>query len=178
MAKYFVSILILSITLTACSSASDSNEQSPSKVPSTPSNLVESTLDSLAIEATGEALEQMAVPVLPFADNPDPAQCGIPQTWGTNNNQAWLTGYWKGELIQPTVYLYDSHLRNIITAAAEHGTEVQVILFQLNPTLDYYFVKIPNMPSGYNEGWIPEHFLSFEPIEVNQSVPSDATIFG
>lgn len=101
------------------------------------------------------------VPALPFDDNPDPAQCGIPVQWG-ENGQAWLTGVWEDVLIQPEVLVYESHLRVSITGGAPHGTEVQIILFQENPVLDYYFVKIPgDVPQ---EGWVPEPFLSFDPV--------------
>lgn len=101
------------------------------------------------------------VPVLPFEDNPDPAQCGIPVQWG-ESGQAWLSGEWKGEMIQEPVLVYDSHLRTSITGRAPHGTEVEIILFQENPVLDYYFVKIPGDPA--QEGWVPSPFLSFEPV--------------
>jgi hypothetical protein len=101
------------------------------------------------------------VPALPFEDNPDPLQCGIPTPWGIEET-AYLTGMWEGELIQPHVFLYDSHLRLSVTGGAPHGTEVQIILFQENPILDYYFIKIPGAQS--QEGWVPEHFLSFEPV--------------
>lgn len=103
------------------------------------------------------------VPALPFPDNPDPTQCGIPVVWGSANNQAWLNGIYEGEMVQPVVYLYNSHLRHKIVAQAPHGTEVQIILFQANPVLDYYFVKILNGPVGQNEGWVPAPFLTFEP---------------
>ena len=158
-------ILSLSILLPACNITTSDDHSDPTSPP----NIDIVGPESVSIEATSTALEQMAVPNLPFPDNADPAECGIPQPWGTNNNQAWLNGYWEGDLIQPMVYLYDSHGRNIVTAAAPHGTEVQVLLFQSNPTLNFYLVKIPSLPSGINEGWIPEPFLSFEPIEVNQS---------
>lgn len=101
------------------------------------------------------------VPDLPFDDNPDPNQCGIPTEWG-DEGQAWLSGMWKDELIQPEVLLYNSHLRTSITASAAHGTEVQVVLFQENPVLDYYLVRIPGDTGG--EGWVPEPFLSFDPV--------------
>ena len=39
------------------------------------------------------------VPPLPFDDNPDPSQCGIPVRWGDEDNLAWLSGFWRGELI-------------------------------------------------------------------------------
>lgn len=104
-----------------------------------------------------------AVPNLPFADNPDPNQCGIPSSWGKHNNQAWLTGKYQGNLIQQDVLLYDSHLRLDITASAPHGTQVTILLYQQNPSLNYYFVKI-NEAEPPNEGWIPAPFLSFEPL--------------
>lgn len=102
------------------------------------------------------------VPALPFPDNPDPSQCGIPTPWG-KDDPAWLTGYYEGELVQPVVYLYDSHSRLSIKAEAPHGSQVQVVLFQSNPVTDYYMVKVIG-PDGdtRGEGWVPEPFLSFE----------------
>lgn len=102
------------------------------------------------------------VPDLPFDDNPDPAQCGIPVQWGDSNSTAWLAGEWEGQLIQPEVLLYDSHLRVSVTGKAPHGTRVEIVLFQENPILDYYFVRVPGNP--VQEGWVPEPFLSFDPI--------------
>ncbi len=104
------------------------------------------------------------VPDLPFADNPDPTQCGIPTPWG-KSDPAWLTGYYEGELVQPVVYLYDSHSRLSIKAEAPHGSQVEIVLFQSNPVTDYYMVKITG-PDGKSagEGWVPEPFLSFEPV--------------
>lgn len=99
------------------------------------------------------------VPDLPFDDNPDPSQCGIPQQWGNVDNIAYLTGFWEGDLIQPTVFLYDSHSRLRITAEAPHGTQVEIILFQSNPVLDYYYIETPDG----GKGWVPKPFLSFEP---------------
>jgi hypothetical protein len=103
------------------------------------------------------------VPDLPFPDNPDPAQCGIPIEWG-QDDPAYLSGIYAGELVQPTVLLYDSHLRFNITAQAPHGTAVQVLLYQQNPTTDYYLVKITGADQP-NEGWVPAPFLSFEPVD-------------
>lgn len=110
-----------------------------------------------------EAMRSPNVPDLPFPDNPDPSLCGIPTQWGSDGT-AWLKGTYQGELIQSEVLLYDSHLRLNITAQAPHGSEVEVLLFQQNPVTDYYFVKIKDAEPP-NEGWIPEHFLSFELIE-------------
>ncbi|MCI0711059.1 MAG: hypothetical protein L0154_12955 [Chloroflexi bacterium] len=108
------------------------------------------------------------VPDLPFAENPDPEECGIPQPWGADN-VAYLSGEYQGDLIQPTVYLYDSHGRNAIVAAAKHGTEVEVVMFQANPVLNYYLVRIPGAPEGAREGWVPAPFLSFDPVKVDEA---------
>jgi len=109
-----------------------------------------------------EAMRSSNVPDLPFPDNPDPSLCGIPTQWGSDGS-AWLKGTYQGELIQSEVLLYDSHLRLNINAQAPHGSEVEVLLFQQNPITDYYLVKIKGADLP-NEGWIPEYFLSFEPI--------------
>jgi hypothetical protein len=116
------------------------------------------------IEAEILAQRSPEVPELPFADNPDPDQCGIPTQWG-KDGQAWLNGYYEGELIQPIVYLYDSHLRLDVKAKAPHGSEVQVVLYQSNPVLDYYMVQIVGEQGLDSQGWVPAPLLSFEPIE-------------
>jgi hypothetical protein len=103
------------------------------------------------------------VPDLPFDDNPDPSQCGIPVQWGQANNQAWLSGIWEDELIQPEVLLYESHLRTSVVGGSPHGTEVRIVLFQENPILDYYYVQIRTEETS-SAGWVPEHFLSFDPV--------------
>ena len=109
--------------------------------------------------ATIAAQRSPDVPALPFPDNPDPNLCGIPVVWGTDE-PAWLTGRYADKLIQPEVLLYDSHLRLEVVGSAPHGAEVQVLLYQGNPTLDYYLVKVK--ATGL-EGWLPEPFLSFGP---------------
>ena len=114
-------------------------------------------------DPSGDIVRDSGVPVLPFADNPDPDQCGIPMAWG-EDDRAWLNGYYRGELIEPVVHLYDSHLRNEVQARAPHGTEVQVLLYQANPVLDYYLVKIKGRSGEGSEGWIPAPLLSFEPL--------------
>ena len=101
------------------------------------------------------------VPDLPFPDNPDPSQCGIPTQWGTDES-AWVSGYFQGELVQPTVFLYDSHLRLSIAGAIPSGTEVKIILYQQNPSLDFYMVKTVDFDPP-QEGWIPAPFVYFEP---------------
>lgn len=102
------------------------------------------------------------VPALPFPDNPDPTACGIPTQWGLDD-PAWLAGRYEGEMVQPTVYLYDSHLRFEVTGKAPHGSEVKILLYQGNPVVDYYLVKTTDTDAP-QEGWVPAPFLSFEPI--------------
>jgi hypothetical protein len=101
------------------------------------------------------------VPDLPFPDNPDPAQCGIPVQWG-KDDPAWLDGHYEGTLVQPKVFLYDSHLRGSVTGAAPSGTPVRIILYQRNPTLDYYRVETISLDSP-QDGWVPAPFLRFDP---------------
>ncbi len=108
------------------------------------------------------------VPELPFPDNPDPTQCGIPTQWGGSNNRAWLSGVYQGELVEPTVHLYDSHLRRQVVARAPHGAEVRVVLYQSNPVLDFYMVRLVGEDGeSAGEGWVPGPFLSFEPVRAD-----------
>ncbi len=124
-------------------------------------------LQKAFLEGKPSDLASLAIPPLPFADNPDPSLCGIPTPYGTRDNTAWLSGMYQGELVQPIVYLYRDHLREEVTAIAPHGTMVEVLLFQANPQLNYYMVRIPSAPEGQREGWVPEPFLSFTPIETS-----------
>jgi hypothetical protein len=100
------------------------------------------------------------VPDLPFPDNPDPTLCGIPVKWGLGS-PAWLRGYYQGDLIEPTVYLYDSHLRDKIAGKAPSGTAVQILLYQHNPELDYYMVETIGV-SPKQTGWVPAPFISLQ----------------
>jgi len=123
---------------------------------------VASERSETASTATDEApLRDPDVPELPFEDNPDPDACGIPRPWG-DGGQAWLTGMWDGELVEPHVLLYESHLRYSITGRSAHGSEVRIVLYQENPTLDYYFVEVVDDPT--QQGWVPAPFLSFDPV--------------
>jgi hypothetical protein len=100
------------------------------------------------------------VPDLPFPDNPDPNLCGIPVKWG-KEDPAWLSGYYQGKLIEPIVYLYDSHLRNEITGEAPSGAAVRILLYQQNPKLDFYMVETIDL-NPKQTGWVPAPFLSFQ----------------
>ncbi len=101
----------------------------------------------------------VSVPDLPFPDNPDPDACGIPQPRG--GEPAWLNGHYEGKLVQPVVLLYDSHVRREVTGQAPTGTKVTIILFQDNPTLNFYFARTEG--EDPQEGWVPAPFLRFEP---------------
>ena len=81
-------------------------------------------------------------PPLPFADNPDPTLCGIPTQ---DDRRGIAHGEIDGELAGPIIYLYESHARQRITGQIYPGAEVQILLSQSNPTLDYYFVKTVNV---------------------------------
>jgi hypothetical protein len=140
--------VVLGTLLASCGTSNDQAEQVPPTV-----DTVDDADDLLA-------LRDPDVPDLPFDDNPDPNQCGIPITWGLDD-PAWLTGMWEGELIQPEVLLYDSHSRLSITGHLEHGSEVLIVLFQENPVLDYYLVRSID---GKVEGWAPAPFISFDPL--------------
>ena len=155
-------VLMGALVLTACAtSESVTPTSTPTPAPPTETPNATATAAILTYMATLEAMRSPDVPALPFADNPDPALCGIPTQWGLTE-PAWLTGYYEGELIQEEVLLYDSHLRLDIAGSAPHGAKVEVLLFQQNPMLNYYLVKVAETGA---EGWIPEPLLSFEPLE-------------
>jgi hypothetical protein len=144
-------LLMLALTVAACgSTGSDSATQAPTTIGA-----------HLGTLSDGSLARDPDVPDLPFPDNPDPDACGIPRPWG-DGGQAWLTGTWEGELIEPEVLLYDSHLRRSITGSAPHRSEVRIVLFQENPTLDYYFVEVVDDPT--QDGWVPAPFLSLDPV--------------
>jgi hypothetical protein len=69
-----------------------------------------------------------------------------------------LDGHYQGTLVEPTVYLYDSHLRKAVTGEAPSGTAVQVLYYQSNPTLDFYMVRVQTATGSF-EGWVPAPFL-------------------
>jgi hypothetical protein len=96
------------------------------------------------------------VPELPFPDNPDPNACGIPTPW--NGEAAQIEGTFQGQLVAPTVYLYDSHERRHITGAVPSGTTVHVELYQANPVLDFFYVRAETA-AGPQTGWVPAPFL-------------------
>ncbi|MBA2665530.1 MAG: hypothetical protein H0U69_00680 [Trueperaceae bacterium] len=107
---------------------------------------------------SGLALAHDDVPKLPFADNPDPDACGIPQPLGAGFTGV-LHANFEGALPEPIVHLVDSHLRRSVTGHVPAGSVVEVSLFQNNPTLDFYFVRWHG-PDGWHEGWVPAPYLT------------------
>lgn len=97
------------------------------------------------------------VPTLPFDDNPDPDQCGIPTPLGEGVT-ATLEGTWQGERVFPEVHLYDGHLRNEVTGMVPSGSTVRLVMYQNNPVLDYWLVRWEG-PDGVVEGWAPDPFV-------------------
>ncbi|MFN3333364.1 MAG: hypothetical protein ACK47M_12715 [Caldilinea sp.] len=113
---------------------------------------------SLAIVTTAPTAPLPAIPPpLPFHDNPDPTLCGIPQPDG---RQGTVTGKYAGEVVQPIVYLYDSHSRNQVVGQVYPGTRVKVEFSQINPELNFYFVRTIGVTPAQS-GWIPAPFLVF-----------------
>lgn len=108
-----------------------------------------------SVSAAPDAPIPQDIPPLPFVDNPDPTLCGIPQPDG---RQGVVTGEYEGEIIQPIVYLYASHLRASIVGQVFPETEVEIKLSQSNPSLDYYYVETINVEPA-QKGWIPAPFL-------------------
>jgi hypothetical protein len=127
---------------TACSGAST---VLPTPAPATP-------VQEVALQRDAD------VPELPFPDNPDPNACGIPAPYG--GGTAWATGVYQGQMLEPTVLLYDSHERLHITGSVPSGTPVQVQLYQANPVLDFYYVQ-SDTSNGPQKGWVPAPFLQF-----------------
>ncbi len=101
--------------------------------------------------------QHVLVPALPFPSHNDPSLCGIPQPMGKSATGV-LDGHYQGTLVEPTVYLYDSHLRKAVTGEAPSGTAVQVLYYQSNPTLDFYMVRVQTATGSF-EGWVPAPFL-------------------
>ena len=117
-------------------------------------------VDTPVSEVTTRIQRDPDVPQLPFPDNPDPNACGIPAPIG--DFAGWVNGVYDGHVVEPTVFLYDSHERRHITGTVPSGTQVRVQLHQTNPVLDFYYVEA-DTSSGHQKGWVPAPFLHFNP---------------
>ena len=105
----------------------------------------------------GSAAAHGVVPTLPFATNPDPDLCGIPVPMGDGFTGV-LHATFEGVVQEEVVHLVDSHLRAGVTGHVPAGSLVEVVLFQDNPELDFYFVRWHG-PDGTESGWVPELYL-------------------
>ena len=111
--------------------------------------------ETLVLPAAGSPI---ALPPFAFDDNPDPDQCGIPQPLGSGF-MGTLHGEVDGALVEPMVYLYDSHLRSRVMGMVAAGSEVEVVLAQSNPVLDFFMVRYRADDGRSVEGWVPAPFL-------------------
>ena len=93
----------------------------------------------------------------PFATNPDPDLCGIPMPKGEGFHGV-LHATFEGVLQVEVVHLFDSHLRAAVTGHVPAGASVEVVLFQDDPELDFFFVRW-NGPDGTESVWAPAPFL-------------------
>jgi len=116
--------------------------------------------ETSTVEHGFDIVRDANVPDLPFEDNPDPTLCGIPEPW-SEDGPAYLSGFYEGELIQEDVLLYDSHLRRSVVGSAVTGSEIKILLFQSNPSLNYYLVRTVG-EDNVQEGWIPAPFVVFD----------------
>lgn len=104
----------------------------------------------------------IAVPAFAFDDNPDPDQCGIPQPMGSGYSGT-LHGTVDGALVEPRVYLYDSHLRSAVRGTLRAGSVVEVVMYQSNPVLDFFFVRFRGDDGRSVEGWVPAPLIDVHP---------------
>ena len=113
---------------------------------------------ALAIVASiGTVAAHDAVPTLPFPTNPDPDLCGIPVPMGDGFTGV-LHATFEGVVQEEVVHLVDSHLRAGVTGHVPAGSVVEVVMFQDNPELDFYFVRWQG-PEGNESGWVPAPYL-------------------
>lgn len=96
-------------------------------------------------------------PNLPFPDNADASQCGLPTLLG-NAYTGTLTGVYQGTLTEPQVRLYDSHARARVLAQIQAGTRVRALLLVAGPQLDYLLVRAV-MDGKTLEGWVPAPYF-------------------
>lgn len=142
--------LLLALASWSSGAAESATHPAPPPVASTPAVPDATTPDATSAPA-------FAGPALPFGDNPDPSQCGIPQPLGPGV-VGEVDGHYQGVLVAPQVYLYDSHLRQAVRGTLPTGSRVTVVLYQSNPALDFYLVRA-DTPTGVLEGWVPGPFL-------------------
>lgn len=94
-------------------------------------------------------------PELPFTDNPDANQCGLPVQL---NVRGVLRGVYQGRMYEPQVRLYDSHARLKVVALVESGTPGRALLQVSGPRLNYLLVRV-QVKGKTLEGWVPAPYF-------------------
>ncbi|GHF65532.1 hypothetical protein HNQ07_004737 [Deinococcus metalli] len=69
-------------------------------------------------------------PALPFPDNPDANQCGLPVLL---NARGTVTGTYQGHVYEQVVRLYDSHARQHVVALVPRNTPAHALLMVSGP---------------------------------------------
>lgn len=100
----------------------------------------------------------IAVPPFPFDELPDTVTCSVPQPLGLGVSGT-LHGEIGGVLVEPMVYLYDSLARSRVMGLVAAGSEVEVVLKQSNPVIDFFMVRYRSDDGRSVEGWVPAPFL-------------------
>ncbi len=122
------------------------------------------TLMALAPKAQAETLglpmagAPIPVPPFPFDDLPDTDTCNVPQPLGSGFTGT-LHGEIEGVLVEAMVYLYDSLARSRVMGLVAAGAEVEVVLKQSNPVIDFFMVRYRSADGRTVEGWVPAPFL-------------------
>ena len=96
-------------------------------------------------------------PHLPFPDNLDQSQCGIPTVLG-GEFAGELSGSYGGELQEALVRLYDSHARAEVVGRAWTGSPARALLMVSGPQLSYLLVRV-KVGHQELEGWIPAPYF-------------------
>ena len=113
---------------------------------------------SQAAPMVSQAVPQAdARPALPFSDNLDLTQCGIPTVLG-DEFTGELSGIYGGKLQEALVRLYDSHARAEVVARVWTSTPARAVLRVSGPQLSYLLVKL-EVGGQSLEGWVPEPYF-------------------
>lgn len=102
-----------------------------------------------------QTMTGMTRPALPFPDNPDANQCGLPVKV---NARGTISGMYQGRTYEPQVRLYDSHARLKVLALVPGGTSGLALLQVSGPRLNYLLVRV-QVQGKTLEGWLPEPYF-------------------
>lgn len=96
-------------------------------------------------------------PVLPFSDNPDTNQCGLPVILNTRGT---VTGTYQGRVYEQPVRLYDSHARQGVVALVPQNTPARALLLVSGPRLNHVLVQL-RVNARTVEGWLPDPYFTY-----------------